>query len=141
MDNSIDLKYDVSLEELLNMRVCIYRNLHKNKWSVKCLQGKNYGRVVAHLSNCSMIVEKFNVNKNIQSWVRVNKVKKVHAYVIGKIVNFDKFNIEKLDEIYYNPYLTDKFIIKSSLVEVDTLLNNENLYFDKSMKIFKYLNT
>ena len=122
------------------MRVCIYRNLHKNKWSVKCLQGKHYGRVVAHLSNCSMEVEKFHVNTNLQSWVRANKVKKVHAYVIGKITDLDSINTDGLNEVYYSPYLTDKFIIKDSNFELDNLLDNEKLYFDKNMKLFKYLN-
>ena len=108
----------------------IYRNLHKNCFSVKYK-----GKVIKHstcliLENCTFIV-----NQKGQERVLKEKRKNVHAYIAAE--NFkecDKnFNNENsLKKIYYNPYNTSSFIFEENLKTITTskkiLAKNNNIY-------------
>ena len=94
------------------MRVFVYRNLHKNCWSVKALEGENKGRVIRHaqsvmLSNCT-----FKVSEAGRQRVLRERSKNVHAGVVGQLVSSD------VDVVYmphsvpvtYNPYKYSTFV-------------------------------
>jgi len=101
-------------------RVRVYRNLHKNCFSVK-----QDGLVRCHTTHVTLSDCKFIVSKAGQKRVRDEKRKNVHAFVEGivvdtrqadKIVDGNKTD-EQIDNgetswgnAYYNPYNCDTFI-------------------------------
>lgn len=133
-------RYPITLEELTNLRVEVYRNLHKGKWSIRAVEGKYKGKVVYVCEEVKLINCEFKVSEKGREWVRENKVKKVHAVVRGNLINL-KLNDEELDrctsenEIYYNPYLTEQFIRKSIN---EPILNCEtDILFSKNCKVYE----
>jgi len=93
----------------------LYRNLHKNMFSIK------YKQKVILRNNFQIMKEvNFIVHKNGQEKVRLEKRKNVHAMISGYLVNKDDFKLEEynLIELYYNPYITNTFIIKDTKKEI-----------------------
>jgi len=96
------------------MKVYVYRNLHKDCWSVKALEGNNKGRVVYHaqtvtLSNCT-----FKVSKAGRERVLRDKRKNVHAGVAGELirVNIPLSYMPQMTAVTYNPYKYESFVRK-----------------------------
>ena len=124
--------------------VRIYRNLHaktdEHKYSI--LQG---GLVRGH-TNCLMLTGdtfdnvRFLVNKRIQSKVRANKRKLVHAFIEGRIVDRAMGTEARQDatwpgRITYNPHTDDTFVWKSPTNQsfpvsgaLAVLINNSGVY-------------
>jgi len=94
----------------LNKTVEVYRNLNRKGvvWSIK--QGT---LVVGHAHVVSLSDAIFKVNISGQQRARRDKVRNVHARIVGYI---KQLFIEKetSQKIYYNPYTTDYFSIKVS---------------------------
>tara|TARA_Y100000114_G_scaffold135690_1_gene136697 strand:+ start:231 stop:683 length:453 start_codon:yes stop_codon:yes gene_type:complete len=101
-------------------KVRVYRNLHKNCYSVK-----QDGLVRCHTDHVTLRDCKFIVSKAGQRRVRDEKKKNVHAFVEGyvcatrkadKIVDGAKSDAEMdagksgWQKAYYNPYTCDTFI-------------------------------
>lgn len=141
MRENIIYRYPIGDLDISKIKVAVYRNLTSGKWSVKALEGVYKGKVILHLDNLLMNVTRFFVSEKGQSWVRLNKVKKVHAHVEGYIIdkNNDYYekSIDNKDEIYYNPYTTDKFINKETGVEYNILLDKKTLYFSLDKKLYQ----
>ena len=83
----------------------VYRNLHRNCYSIK-----QDGLVKAHtkyvtLDNCT-----FHVNANGRERVRKTKRKEVHAWIKGYISECTDWPTNELNRIYYNPYKNDHFM-------------------------------
>lgn len=96
------------------MKVFVYRNLHKNCWSIKALEGNNKGRVIYHaqsvtLSNCT-----FKVSKAGRERVLREKRKNVHAGVAGELirVNIPLSYMPQMTAVTYNPYKYESFVRK-----------------------------
>jgi hypothetical protein len=96
------------------MKVFVYRNLHKNCWSIKALEGNNKGRVIYHaqtvtLSNCT-----FKVSKAGRERVLRDKRKNVHAGVAGELirVNIPLSYMPQMTAVTYNPYKYESFVRK-----------------------------
>lgn len=109
--NSKSLVNDYNSQiELINpeKKVSIYRNLHKDCFSVK--QGS---KVVFHTKAVVLKNVMFRVNENARQRVISKRRKEVHAYVDGFLCERDS-SIVYLREVYYNPYTTSKFTIKGS---------------------------
>jgi hypothetical protein len=100
-------------------KVRVYRNLHKNCFSVK-----QNGLVCCHTNQVTLSDCKFIVSKAGQKRVRDEKRKNVHAFVEGfvvdtreadKVVDGAKSDKEIFDgwsewtPVYYNPYQCDGF--------------------------------
>lgn len=100
------------------MKVFVYFNLHKKCWSVKALEGKNKGKVIAH---CETIILKdceLKVSESGRQRVIREQKKYVHAGVVGKVVSMDK-TIKSTDtQITYNPYKFNSFVKKETLEPV-----------------------
>jgi|TARA_X000001388_G_scaffold57068_1_gene42304 hypothetical protein len=110
----MDLKYGDKIE--------VYRNLHKNCFSVR-----HKGKVVGYLHDNEQLALT-NVTFAVQpagraKVLRENK-KNVHAFVRGEYVGFEnnltnnlyfgKFEDLDFYAVSYNPYKSDKFVVKET---------------------------
>lgn len=113
------------------MKVYVYYNLHKSCWSVKDYKT---GLVIFHTQEIRLKNVEFRVRKGGQARVREQGKKNVHAFVIGEIdtLHYNE-EIGTVNKIYYNPYLTDNFIIKSSKQEI---FNAEFAILTTSRQVF-----
>ena len=95
----------------LNKRVYVYRNLHKNCWSVR-----QEGIIVAHTNKITLKDARFLVSPAGRSKVIKEQRKNVHAGISGYPVDEQEmwdFHL-KLDSharnVKYNPYKYDSFV-------------------------------
>lgn len=92
--------------------VKVYRNLHKDCYSVK-----QDGVVVGHTQRINLRDCTFHVSAALRDKVRESKVKNVHALIQGYVTdNMDEFHFyratpSRVKQVYYNPYLCDSFVI------------------------------
>jgi hypothetical protein len=106
---------DVLKENIIGQKVMVYYNLHKQTFSVQ-----KSGIVVLHADFVKLSDVEFRVRKGGLNKVRKEKVKNVHAFVIGILKDFCEFpcsNIPQDSEgevISYSPYVNDSFVIKST---------------------------
>lgn len=96
------------------MKVYVYYNLHKSCWSVKSYKT---GKVLFHTNEIRLKNVEFRVRKGGQRRVRLEGKKNVHAFVIGEIDTLHD-EIGLVNQVYYNPYKTDNFIIKNTKQEI-----------------------
>ncbi|MDQ0201062.1 hypothetical protein [Neobacillus ginsengisoli] len=96
---------------LINQRVKVYRNLRKKLFSV--LDNKTR-RLISYQDVLFLSDVEFKVQKAGQKRVRRDKQKNVHAYVIGNYMGNMAENIEINNLVYYNPYVTDTFVIANN---------------------------
>ena len=97
-----------------DMEVGVYRNLHKQIFSVIC---RKTGRVIAHRTEVSLKNVKFHVRQGGRNKVVQTKSKNVHAFVYGNI-SLEPLGEGELIEITYNPYRMGSFFRKDSLEPV-----------------------
>lgn len=106
------LKTKKQIDEMKGEVVAVYRNLHKNCWSVT-----HKGRVIYHCDHITLENVKFKVSKIGREKVLKEKRKNVHARVWGELVEVAVDN-SKFDTSYfdlevteYNPYKFHSFFI------------------------------
>jgi hypothetical protein len=110
----MDLKYGDKIE--------VYRNLHKNCFSVR-----HKGKVVGYLYDNEQLAltnVKFVVQPAGRAKVLRENKKNVHAFVRGEYVGFEnnltnnlyfgKFEDLDFYAVSYNPYKSDKFVVKET---------------------------
>lgn len=84
----------------------VYRNLHRNCYSVK-----QDGLVKAHADELTLYYCTFHVNANGRERVRKTKRKEVHAWIKGFLSDIMPVDPPKwFDQIFYNPYKHDTFM-------------------------------
>ena len=95
-----------------NKKVFVYRNLHKNCWSVK--QG---GLVKAHSTDQPIILRdvEFRVNEKARQKVLKEKRKNVHAGAVGYLLDGTEtlkqiVYSSRLSGVTYNPYKYKNFV-------------------------------
>lgn len=88
-----------------NKPVEVYRNLHKNCYSVR-----QDGLVKAHTDDICLKECSFHVNKKGRDRVRKFKRKEVHAWVKGWVVTGVSMRGVYPRKVTYNPYYQDEFI-------------------------------
>jgi hypothetical protein len=113
----IQLREGHTLE--IGQRVKVYRNLHKGAFSIQDAKSK---LVIAYgdgflLSDVNMNVSKYGRNRVLET-----KQKCVHAYIVGDFKGFEYDSSSNFRSIYYNPYITENFIL------LDT---NESIFHSK----------
>ena len=89
-------------------RVEVYRNLHKNCYSVRALTGENKGRVIDHVRSITLKDATFVVQPAGRDRVLREKRKNVHAFVRGYVTDE---SITHGMRVRYDPYLNDAFVI------------------------------
>lgn len=90
------------------MQVKVYRNLHKNCYSI---QNRKSGLVVEHADNVTLLSVTFIVQPAGRERVIQTKKKNVHAFAVGDRLYSNKggFYDDTFCKIFYNPYKYDYF--------------------------------
>jgi hypothetical protein len=96
------------------MRVKVYRNLHKDCFSVVSVKT---GKVIGHADVVELKNAQFRVQPAGRKKVLEQKRKNVHAYLVGELVGMYSqvpscFLSEYMDwkDAYYNPYRCETFV-------------------------------
>lgn len=98
---------------LQGKRVRVYRNLHKDCFSVKCMKT---GLVIAHVKEITLKDATFPVSKAGRARVLKEKRKNVHAFVQGIVDN--NALVFGNTRICYNPYKKGYFFYCSNGREI-----------------------
>ena len=117
-----DKRYDIDFSR----KVFVYKNLHKDCWSVK-----QDGLVKAHADKLEMWDCSFRVNQKGREKVLKEKRKNVHAGILGRVDDIGG-TIMIGTEVTYNPYKYNSFVDKNTENPVyytgfATLTNNKVL--------------
>lgn len=123
------------------MKVFCYFNLHEKVWSLKAMEGKYKGKVVAHAENVTLAEVLPKVSEAGRQRVIKEQKKNVHAGLVGTVLALGgkyslKYPVEaniveplnsKLQNLtlvdpnihperilYYNPYKTETFTYQDS---------------------------
>lgn len=94
------------------MKVFVYRNLHKQCFSVKALEGPMKGKVIAHRNHLELKNVTFKVSETTRLRVVASGKKEVHAGVVGEWADIYKENpatIELMEPVRYNPKESGQF--------------------------------
>ena len=119
----------------LGKKVMVYYNLHKQTFYV------TYdSKVIMHADYVKLGDVEFRVRKGGKEKVRSEKSKNVHAFVIGRLLDYCEYPCDELPVtdsnriVTYNPYKHDSFVYKQSeepiygAKEVD-MINSQNKLF------------
>ena len=122
-------------EMFIGKKVMVYYNLHKHTFSVRY-----EGKVVMHADFVKLGDVEFRVRQGGKEKVRDEKSKNVHAFVIGKLLDYCEYPCEDMPSpssdkvVTYNPYKHDTFVFKNTeepvyrAQEVD-MINSKNKLF------------
>jgi len=115
------------------MKVEVYRNLHKQCWSVR---DNKTGKVVDHVRNIHIKDATLVVRPSGREKVLRERKKNVHAFVKGEITTIGGVPIE-IHQVVYNPYKNTTFIEKGSGEPIHTaknvfLTSLGNVYVEKN---------
>lgn len=119
-----DKRYKIDLTK----KVFVYKNLHKDCWSVK-----QNGLVKAHTDHLHLKECQFIVNEKGRERVLKEKRKNVHAGITGYIHSSSNISFDNNQIISYNPYKYNSFVMANK--------NNTPIYeagevFLDSKKVF-----
>ena len=106
-------------------KVFAYRNLHRQCWSVKALEGPLKGRVIYHANDLTLAWCDFKVSQAGRQRVLREQKKNVHAGVVGYLTDCGEIATDGIDldvPITYNPYKYDSFVDARCEVPVSSAL-------------------
>ena len=122
----------------IGKKVMVYYNLHKHTFSV------TYdSKVIMHADYVKLGDVEFRVRKGGKERVRSEKSKNVHAFVIGKLLDYCEYPCEDMPSsssdkvVTYNPYKHDTFVFKNTeepvyrAQEVDMINSKDKLFVVK----------
>lgn len=105
-------RYEIDFDR----KVFVYKNLHKDCWSIK-----QDGLVKAHAEDLTIYSGSMKVNRKGRERVLREKRKNVHAGISGYISHpdpsfgcWDDIKDEELTQITYNPYKHKSFVDKAT---------------------------
>ena len=119
----------------MGKKVKVYYNLHKHTFSVTYDE-----KVIIYADYVKLGDVEFRVRKGGKERVRSEKSKNVHAFVIGKLLNYCEYPCGEIPKpssdkvVTYNPYKNDTFVFKNTeepvyhAQEVD-MINSKNKLF------------
>ena len=119
----------------IGKKVMVYYNLHKQTFSVRY-----EGKVIIHADYVKLGDVEFRVRPGGKEKVRTEKSKNVHAFVIGRLLDYCEYPCDDIpipegeSVITYNPYRYDSFVYKNDKTpiyhakEVD-MVNSDNKIF------------
>ena len=122
----------------IGKKVMVYYNLHKHTFSV------TYdSKVIMYADYVKLGGVEFRVRKGGKERVRSEKSKNVHAFVIGKLLDYCEYPCEDMPSpssdkvVTYNPYKHDTFVFKNTeepvyrAQEVDMINSKDKLFVVK----------
>lgn len=99
-------------------KVFVYRNLHKNCWSVRSCETR---RVVAHVERIVLEQAKGRVSQAGRERVLREKRKNVHAGIEGLWYPHKEYTgVDKGRSVTYNPYKYSSFVYRDTEEPLDT---------------------
>jgi hypothetical protein len=107
--------HDNEIKKYLGKKVMVYRNLSKDTFSVVYKS-----KVILYADYVKLKDVEFRVREGGKERVRDEKRKNVHAFVIGKLMDFCKYPCENIPEepndniVTYDPYKYNTFVLKST---------------------------
>jgi hypothetical protein len=119
----------------IGKKVKVYYNLHKHTFSVTYDE-----KVIIYADYVKLSDVEFRVRKGGKERVRSEKSKNVHAFVIGKLLDYCEYPCDEIPTpssdkvVTYNPYKNDTFVFKNTgepvyhAQEVD-MINAKNKLF------------
>jgi len=111
---------DINNVPISAVPVDVYRNLHKNTWSIR---SRTTGRVIARANNVVVKNVKFVVQPAGRQRVLDEERKNVHAFVRGTISPISPDMLTRVAynvQIKYNPYILEPDQRAGHFYEVDT---------------------
>lgn len=93
------------------MRREVYKNLHRDAWSVR---DPSTGRVVGHAAHVELSGVTFRVQAGGRTAVLRDGIRRVHAYVVGAVVasaTRRKARAGRWLRFTYNPYRAGTFVV------------------------------
>jgi len=123
------------------MLVDVYKNLHKNTWSIR---DRQTGKVVEHSDVVHLVDAKFVVQPAGRQRVLRTRQKNIHAFVRGTLHcflpnvqqghPFVGLALANPKQVVYNPYESDKFRFKEIEIPVayakSVVLNKLGVWID-----------
>jgi hypothetical protein len=109
------LRHGVTPAEVLGTKVFVYFNLHKKVWSLRALDGRAKGKVIAHSPYFVVTEAEFRVSEAGRQRVLREQRKNVHAGVVGYLYSLSETPAvaqgmsEDAEGVRYNPYATAHF--------------------------------
>lgn len=95
-----------------NLRIDVYKNLHKDLWSVRGARGDIRGVVICHEQEVWLTDAVFRVQELGRQRVLREKRKNVHAYIQG---DYTEEKPECDVQVRYNPYEHSTFVTLEGL--------------------------
>ena len=122
----------------IGKKVMVYYNLHKHTFSV------TYdSKVIMYADYVKLGDVEFRVRQGGKEKVRSEKSKNVHAFVIGKLLDYCEYPCDEMptpssdNVVTYNPYKHDTFVFKNTeepvyyVQEVDMINAKDKLFVVK----------
>ena len=116
---------DDRVSDEMKIKVDVYRNLHKDVWSVR---NRETGRVISHETMVHIKDASFVVQPAGRKKVITEKRKNVHAFVRGHLSSRTSVH-SQWRLVTYNPYKADHFCYKDTgdkVTSADEVLLDEN---------------
>lgn len=115
------------------MKVFVYYNLHKKKWSVKALEGPKKNKVIHHSDYVYLRDVTPKVSQRGRARVLLEKSKNVHAGLVGTLVTLEEvLLLDTYKQVSYNPYFLGHFYYLGSEKEYKgsptAYLENKKVY-------------
>ena len=119
-------------------KVMVYYNLHKHTFSITY-----NGKVIMYADYVKLGDVEFRVRQGGKEKVRSEKSKNVHAFVIGKLLEYCEYPCDEMptpssdNVVTYNPYKHDTFVFKNTeepvyyAQEVDMINAKDKLFVVK----------
>lgn len=99
-------------------RVAVYKNLHKQAWSVRAMEGPNRGRVIEHRAAITLIDCRTHVNCRAQHRIAGGAAREVHAWIVGTVS--DTATLTSPRRLTYRPHDRAEFFIAETGEAVTT---------------------
>ncbi|CAH1598490.1 conserved hypothetical protein [Vibrio jasicida] len=111
--------------------VRVYRNLNNGKFSIKQWdrsRSEFHGKVQAHFSSVVIkckAADVIQIMKSAQQRAKNQGVRNVHMFLFGELVLATDQPLERPNQqITYNPFVHDRFVLASSGIEWEPPLND-----------------
>jgi hypothetical protein len=95
------------------MRVFVYRNVHRNTYSVKAMEGPDKGKVIHRSDHVLIAFPSAKVSEAGRQRVLREHRKNVHAGIVGELVSLEPQDFTG-PKLKYNPYRYDTFVHESN---------------------------
>jgi len=122
-------------KEHIGDKVMVYYNLHKHTFSVR-----SNNRVIIHADYVKLVDVEFRVRQGGRDKVLTDKMKNVHSFVIGYLVDYCSYPCVDIPSepnnniVTYNPYKYNSFVMKDTeepiyQASVVKMINSKNKIF------------